>query len=76
MYGLLAASFGWTFEHIRENVTVDDYNRAVDYLNRHPPIDRMVAAYLGYEGPEPLNWKTESFESLVSRWQSVGGGIS
>ncbi len=74
---MLASSFGWTFDYIRENCTQDDYNRAVDYLNRHPPVDRMVAAYLGYESTkEPPNWKTESFESLVQRWQSVGGGFA
>ena len=68
------AATGWTYEHISRRVTMSQYNRLARYWSNHPPLHVMVAAYLGIKPEEPKpNWETESFESLVARWNAIPG---
>jgi hypothetical protein len=53
---------------------MSDYNMLVTHWNKQPPLNIMVAAYLGIEIEEKRpTWETESFEELLARWGSTPG---
>jgi hypothetical protein len=43
----MAMTFGWTFEHIDEFVTLPQLKEMSRFWKKNPPIHQMIAAYLG-----------------------------
>ena len=36
----------------------------MEFCSKHPPLQAMVAAYLGFNKPEPLKVTVENFDSF------------
>lgn|GEM_PF-1303535 len=53
IYAHLAASFGWDYATIDQQVTLRQLRDMADYMKRNPPTHQLVAAYLGYDYQTP-----------------------
>lgn len=53
-----------------------DFPRAggwIEYCSKHPPLQMMVAAYLGMTKPEPMRVTEDNFEDFMQTI-GIGGG--
>lgn len=75
---------GWTLAYIYDEVTLSELNDLCDDLVQHPPVDDLIAAFLGYEPPsKPSADPMEDFlEALmmsgmgrVEGWGKKGGDL-
>jgi hypothetical protein len=66
----VAASTGWTWDYIAENVDLVRLAAMNDYWRGHPPVHAMVAAYFGIKPEEET--ARESAEQDFSALLSMG----
>lgn len=52
LYAHLSASFGWTYDYIDRHIKMSQIKEMQGYMEAHPATHLLVAAYLGYEGPQ------------------------
>lgn len=74
LYAHLATCFGWTWEYIDENMTMERLASCDLYWKESPPIHILVAQYLGYTKPpgEEENTKTAE-ENCAALFNALGG---
>ena len=59
----MARWFGFSLAEIRA-MSLEDFHRLDGFLTRHPPVDILVAAYLGYKDPSAGKKKVTSREAI------------
>lgn len=69
LYAHLCASFGWTYDYVDRHMTLHRLKECGAYWEKHPPTHWLVAAYLGYEGPQQQTAK-QFFASLLAQAKS------
>ncbi|MDP5209993.1 hypothetical protein [Microbulbifer sp. 2205BS26-8] len=57
--------FGWTWAHIRDNVTLPEVEAMSRYWKKFPPVHFLVGAFMGCEGAQPQA-KQGSAEDLMA----------
>ncbi len=62
---------GW--DEIEATMTVSRYDALTRYWQRHPPVHRLFAAWLGYEAPSTA--PVSSDLGALLDWVGVGGLI-
>ena len=53
IYARLGLLFGWSFEYIDNHMTMTRYRAIEEQLQYTPPVDELVAGYLGYKPSTP-----------------------
>ena len=56
---------GRSWDEIDETLTVHRYVLFCEYWKKHPPLNLLVAAYIGYEYSEPKEAE-DFFEALMN----------
>lgn len=62
---MLIARTGWTWEYIDEHMTIARLAEMTAFWKKNPPVDLMVAAYLGIEN-KPAPKPDENFGDLLA----------
>ncbi len=75
MFLILSTGHGW--QEIEEEWDLPRVERWIAYCQKHPPLQWMVAAYLGFDKPgkgESMRVTEDNFESFA-RMLKGGGGM-
>ena len=51
MIAHIAASTGWTWDYIADNIDLPRAQSLSKYWQQHPPVHILLAAYVGYTAP-------------------------
>jgi hypothetical protein len=47
----VCASTGWTWDYVEDTLTAPRMIALYEYWNKHPPVHKLVAAYMGLKPP-------------------------
>ena len=72
VYGHLASCFGWTMADIKK-MTLSDIKRFTPYLESHPPVHLLVAAFLGFEKKSQDSLQSQ-VKNIVKRAKALAKG--
>jgi len=69
-------TFGWTWEHIENDLLMPQIRALSKYLRAHPPLHLVVAALAGVKSePEQPKRETEDLGALYAAFAAAGGQI-
>lgn len=67
MFARICANTGWTWDYVRNHVDLPMLQALEEEWLDHPPVHRLVAAYLDYQRPADLEAKNdEQLRTLMS----------
>lgn len=71
----MCTCFGWTWEYVDDNMTLERLNAMELYWKENPPLHILVANYMGYEKPKNAKDKEkEAEENCAALFAALSSG--
>ena len=61
----LISSTGHSWREVEDEWDFPRLQRWIEYCAKHPPLQTMVAAYLGLNKPEPIRLTEDNFKQFI-----------
>lgn len=70
-------STGWTWDYVDEQMTFPRLEALNKYWRQHPPVHILVAGYIGYKAPAPIeeNNNQGDMDEFIALFQNMGGTV-
>jgi len=72
----LVSTTGHSLKQIKVEWDIPRVERWIEYCGKHPPLQAMVAAYLGIEAKEPLRLTDDNFGDFLQMIKAEGSGLN